>query len=168
MTGLRLIRYSFCALLGAVVAATIGACTHTGAIVAVDNLSDATTVMTLPVDSVREIRYRYDHSVDRDRVYESFIVVGDRLAPREMVYASDSYDYHGSRYPDSVHTVLDDRCTVTEISHEGYPVIRYRVGYTIEQELTFVLEHNASTHRFSEWGTPGELLQLSIRRNRRE
>ncbi|MBI9105696.1 MAG: hypothetical protein JEZ04_03070 [Spirochaetales bacterium] len=78
-----------------------------------------------------------------------------------MIYDTDSYDYHGSRYKNADYEVNQERSHVFIHEHPGYPEIRYRVGYTIEQEISISTREEEKTFLFQDIGDPGDLLLVT-------
>lgn len=119
-------------------------------------------VFSFPVNQIGALAYTYTQSYDRGTVVEYFRLADQELLPVRMTYTTDSYDYHGSRYPDSTLEVQDDMYEVMIHSAPGYPSISYRVGYTIEQILVVESATDLYRIRFQDIGAPGELITVQV------
>lgn len=126
------------------------------------NAARRKTVLKLPAEDVRKIQYCYQQSYDRGFIEESFILENCRIVPVQMVYDTDSYDFHGSRYPDAEHEKKENRNCVYIRNHEGYPEIKYRIGYIIKQEMKITMKNSETSFSFPDLGEPGNLLILRV------
>jgi hypothetical protein len=112
-------------------------------------------------NEVLDIHFKYQQSYDRGIIEEFFILKDNKIIPTLMIYDTDSYDYHGSRYKNAVYEVKDERYYIYIREHTGYPEIRYRVGHTIEQKIRITTNNGVKTMLFQDVGDPGDLLIIT-------
>lgn len=125
------------------------------------NETKGTLVYKASSKEVLNIYYKYQQSYDHGIIEEFFVLHKNKIIPILMIYDTDSYDYHGSRYKKTVPEVKEGRCYVNIREHSGYSEIRYRIGYTIKQEMQITTNNNTKTMLFQDFGDPGDLLIMA-------
>jgi len=115
------------------------------------------------LSKVLRIYFIYEHSYDKDKVEETFIIERGMLVPIAMVFSSDTYDYHDTRYRNSLASFVDNKVRVEISGEEGYSSIKYRIGYTISQEFKIETISGRRDFLLSDYGACGELISLSIK-----
>ena len=138
----------------------IGICLPNPSLVIYNETKD-TLIYKTSSKEVLDIYYKYQQSYDRGIIEEFFILQDNKIIPTLMIYDTDSYDYHGSRYKNAVYKVIENRCYVNISENPGYSEIRYRVGYTIEQEIRITTNNDEKTMLFQDVGDPGDLLIMT-------
>jgi len=122
------------------------------------NKTKGEVVSQVPLSDIIEICYIYRQSYDRGLIEEYFEIEDKQLVPTVMTYDTDSYDFHGSRYMNSERRLVEDRWQIRINKHPGYPVILYRIGYTIEQNMRLLTVKGEKSFSFKKIGEPGDLI----------
>ncbi len=128
----------------------------------IENSTTDTVLFSEPVAQIDHVTYHYTQSYDRGLITEFFRVTGAGLVPTKMIFDTDSYDYHGTRYPSSTITKIDDAYVVDIKKAAAYPGIGYRVGYTIEQQMEVYTNAGIYHLRFQQAGDPGDYISVRL------
>lgn len=115
-------------------------------------------VARVPLNEILELRYVYTQSYDRGLIEEYFVIEDKRMLPTVMTYDTDSYDFHGSRYKNSDRRLVGNRWYIKINEHPGYAMISYRVGYTVEQNMSLLTIKGEHCISFQQIGEPGDLI----------
>ena len=136
---------------------------ETGRVLAVTNPATGLRA-EFALDRVERITIRFFHSYDRHWVSESFRVARGRLAPVEVSYSDDTYDYRDQRYESRV-TVERERVRLSHIRPAPGDLltrIETRVAFTKPQQLILATAGGSRAIAFTRWGKPGQKLILFL------
>ena len=117
-----------------------------------------------PLEKAERITIRFFHSYDRHWVSESFVVKEGRLAPVEVSYCDDTYDYRDQRYQSRV-TVGRERVRLSNIRPAPGDLLSRivtRVAFTKPQQLILESSHGSRRIAFTRWGKPGQKLVFAL------
>ncbi len=134
----------------------------TGRSLVIENLTEDDVLFSEPVAQIDYVIYHYTQSYDRGLITEFFSVTDAGLVPTKMIFDTDSYDYHGTRYPQSIVTKSDDTYLVEISETSAYPEIDYRVGYTIEQQMEIHTSEGIYHLTFQNAGDPGDHISVRL------
>ncbi len=150
--------FALCALVGT--ASAVNPAPGPGELVVV-NMSNNRR-FTIPLDGARSFAIRFFHSYDRDWVEERFLIEPRGFVPSEARYASDSYDYHDTRYQGRASVGPSEiRLKVDKVrERDVLRSIVTRVAYTRPQRLIVFTGHGAVTYLFTAWGEPGRQIRI--------
>ncbi len=134
----------------------------TGNHLVIENSTKNEVLFSEPIAQIEFVTFHYTQSYDRGLITEFFSVTDAGLVPTKMVFDTDSYDYHGTRYPHSTITKTDDSYTVEIEEASAYPKIDYRVGYTIEQQMEVHTSEGVYHLTFRHAGDPGDHISVRL------
>ncbi len=127
-----------------------------------ENCRKETVLFSYPANQIEQVIYHYTQSYDRGEITEFFTLTDAGFVPVKMIFDTDSYDYHGTRYPGSKVTCADDTYIVEIPEFPAYEKIDYRVGYTIEQQMTILTADGEYHLIFQQLGDPGDRISLRL------
>ncbi len=110
---------------------------------------------------ISSLHYRYCQSYDRGIIDEIFQIADGGFIPVSITFDTDSYDYHGSRYPGMKLKKKGEKFIGEIITPPVYPLIRYRIGYTINQSLEITALKKRKIF-YKEAGDSGDLLIVTL------